>query len=1025
MARLSIHTLGSFYVTLDGEPVTTFESNKVRALLVFLAAEADHPHSRDSLVGSLWPDQPDRFARRSLSQALFNLRQAIGDEGTSPPFLHVTRQTVQFNQDSDYWLDIVELESQLTSAQQQAADLAVRHWACASDLYRGEFLAGFFVDGSNPFAEWAMLRRERFHRQVLDIQYQLTKYHERHRDYERACHYARRQVELEPWREEAHQQLMKSLARGGQRSAALAQYDICRRILAEQLAVEPSEETEVLYRRLRAIGTIHLDHLPLPPTDLIGREQELAHVAERLEDPACRLLTLLGPGGIGKTRLAIQAAREARDLFLHGVYFVALAPLSSTDFLASAVAATLGFQFHGSREPWEQVVSYLAERELLLVMDGFEHLLPGAAYLGRILKSAPGVKILVTSQQRLRLRAEWLLDISGLTYPPQGAASVANQHSAVQLFLQHANRVRAGFALSERDEPYVIQICSFLEGVPLAIELASAWVRTLSCEQIVAEMQRDPDFLATDLQDVDARHQSLRAVFQHSWQLLSEGERGGIARLSVFYGSFSRQAARAVTGATTAILSALVDKSLLRQTSSGQYDLHALVKRYAAEKLTLFPADRFSSQDLHCGYYTSFCQQREQALKGEGQAQARAEIQAVIADVRAAWEWAVDRARLDLLSSALESIYLYYRSQAQYREGREMLNQAAVSISARQQENDLLQARIGVRLADFHCWLGEYDRAHPLIHEGLQVLQALQSTQELAFALEVLGRMESCLGEYAAALSHLEASAAAYRQVGDRWGLAQALNHLGNVVASVNDDYEKPKPFYEESLSLSRQIGDQAGMARALLNLGALEYVRRALTEAQRLYQQSATISREIGDARNLAICLGNLGQLAYHSGEYESATELIQESLHLKRQGGDPHSILYSLSYLGNLARKMGRSQEARRWYREALELAASTGAVHLQVRALIGVAKTCIDLEHREQAAQILEVALNHTGGDRELIGEIEELLSDLATNLAPDVLAACRQRGRASELQAIVAEILSTQALEGGSLPKGKGE
>jgi DNA-binding SARP family transcriptional activator len=381
MSRLSIHLLGPFYVTLDEEPVTEFESNKVRALLAYLAVEADRPHSRDELIGLLWPDQPERTARRNLSQALFNLRRTIRDDDVTPPFLHVTRRAVQFNLESDQWLDVAQFVVHIAASEThahsklEACKSCIQHLEQADALYQGEFLAGFFVDDSGPFGEWGTLRRERFHRQVLDAQYHLARHYERRRNYERARHYARRQVELEPWREEAHQQLMRLLVRSGQRSAALQQYEICHRILADELGVEPTDTTTRLYRRIRSVPSIGAHNLPPQATPFVGRASELRDTGGRLVDPDCRLLTLTGAGGIGKTRLAIQAAHENRAAFLHGVCFVPLAPLQSTEFLVPTIASALQLPLHSEMDPKEQLLDALRECEMLLLFDNFEHLI--------------------------------------------------------------------------------------------------------------------------------------------------------------------------------------------------------------------------------------------------------------------------------------------------------------------------------------------------------------------------------------------------------------------------------------------------------------------------------------------------------------------------------------------------------------------------------------------------------------------------------------------------------------------------
>ncbi|MBN1937628.1 MAG: SARP family transcriptional regulator, partial [Anaerolineae bacterium] len=633
MARLCIDLFGSFYVTLDGKPLTGFESNKVRALLAYLIVEAtDRPHSRDALIGLLWPDCDERAARRNLSQALFNLRQTIRDREADPPFLSITQQTVQFNPDSDYQLDVSRFEALVAASEAHAHTLletcapCIRQLEQVLALYRGEFLTGLFVDDSVFFEEWALLRRERFHRLALDKLYHLANHYERRRDYDRARRYAQQQIELEPWREEAHRQLMRLLARSGQRSAALSQYERCRRALAEELGIEPDEETLTLYERIRAAGESCPHNLPPQLTPFLGRKEELAEIAERLEQPTCRLLTLVGPGGIGKTRLALQAATEQVGYFLNGVFFVSVATVNSPRFLAAAIAEAIGFVFSGEKDPQMQILDYLRDKEMLLVMDNFEHLLSpvskggeydgpeGTDLLVEILDDATQVKILVTSREPLSLRAEWLIDVQGLALPgPDGGAAVET-YSAIRLFVESARRVNAGFAFAGETVPATIRICQLVEGMPLGIELAAAAVRSYPCEKIAAQIAQDLDFLATSMRDVPARHRSMRAVFDHSWRLLTPQEQAVFAQLAVFQGGFTSAAAQAVahlaTGqrASTAerFLVALADRSLIQRWPDGRYAMHTLLRQYAAEKLGDSPAAQEAAIQRHAAFYMDF-----------------------------------------------------------------------------------------------------------------------------------------------------------------------------------------------------------------------------------------------------------------------------------------------------------------------------------------------------------------------------------------------------------------------------------
>ena len=326
-------------------------------------------------------------------------------------------------------------------------------------------------------------------------------------------------------------------------------------------------------------------NLPIQSTPFLGREEELAELTKLLENPTCRLITLVGPGGIGKTRLSIHIASQKINAFPDGVYFIPLASAISIDFLISTIADALNFTFYGSKEPKVQLFNHLSEKKMLLLMDNFEHLLAGADLIADMIEVSPQTKVLVTSRERLNLKGEWLLEVKGMSCPKNDKADQLENYSAVQLFLQTAQRTNSAFTLSDEDKPYLIRICQLIKGMPLGIELAAAWVRMLSCREIVKEIERNIDFLATSFRDIPERHRSLRAVFEHSWNLLSEPERNVFKKISIFRGGFDREGAHKVSGASLPILSTLVDKSLLYRKPSERYEIHELLRQYAEEKL--------------------------------------------------------------------------------------------------------------------------------------------------------------------------------------------------------------------------------------------------------------------------------------------------------------------------------------------------------------------------------------------------------------------------------------------------------
>ena len=510
MAHLAISLLGPFQATLEGLPVTTFKYDKVRALLAYLAVESEFAHEREALLGLLWPDLPEDAARNNLRQTLLTLREAIGDRTAQPPFLLASRATLQFNPAADYSLDVKTFLELLNSCTRHLHANPLTCRACAGrrqaavDLYNGDFLTEFFLPDSDSFEEWALVKREWLHRQMVETLSQLVAYHERRGNYGETLRYAGRQIMLDPWREETHRQLMRLYVLNGERSAALAQYENCCNMLQQELGVEPEAATTTLYEQIRdatestfmpatqlALPAARRHNLPPVATPFIGREQELAAIARLLNENECRLLTLTGAGGVGKTRLALQVAIEQVDSFVDGVFYIPLVVLATPELLANMLLTSLHLDASSANDAKSALISNLRDKEMLLVLDNFEHLLPGAELLGDLLTAAPQVIMLVTSRERLNIQHEWLFTVEGLPVPTGAMDSTTlarlAENDAVQLFVQSAQRLYPEFELSETNGASVARICQLAAGMPLAIELAATWVRLLTCQEIVQE----------------------------------------------------------------------------------------------------------------------------------------------------------------------------------------------------------------------------------------------------------------------------------------------------------------------------------------------------------------------------------------------------------------------------------------------------------------------------------------------------------------------------------------------------------
>jgi predicted ATPase len=397
-------------------------------------------------------------------------------------------------------------------------------------------------------------------------------------------------------------------------------------------------------------------------TFFVGRDTELDDILGLMNNPLCRLLTLIGPGGIGKTRLVQEFIAKHRVLFPDGLYIAYFQAVPSPDLIVSTIAEALDFRFQPGGDSHHQLIDYLHDKSLLLVLDNFEHLLDGASIISDILVSTVAVKLLITSRERLNLQEEWVYEIRGLDYPMNDTAPDIEGFSAVQLFVHSARRVYPAFRLTQPHKPLVVRICRMVGGMPLGIELASAWTRALPCDEIAREIERSLDILETSSRNILPRHRNMRAAFEPTWNRLSEDERRVFMKLSVFRGGFTREAAEYVAGAALRTLSVLVDKSLLRLDTNGRrYSIHELLRQYSEEKLCSSPHAQNETLDLHCAYYMRFLSEREVDIVFLGrQREAIEKINNELENVRIAWRRAVVQGRFEEISQAAEGLWDFY-----------------------------------------------------------------------------------------------------------------------------------------------------------------------------------------------------------------------------------------------------------------------------------------------------------------------------------------------------------------------------
>ena len=707
---LQITLFGAPQITRGGKPVNKFATNKTLALFCYLAMTRQ-PHTRDALAGMFWAEMPNTDARANLRKALSNLNKLF------PDTFIITRRTIAFNTDVPHTLDVAVF-SDLLAKNTDPADANAARLKKAVELYRGEFMAGFYLPDAETFSRWVLGWRERLGEQALQAMYLLAESCLADRKYAAAVDYLKRVLAIDPWREAVHRQLMLTLMRMGQRNAALAQYHTCRKILAAELGVLPSSETRLLFERIEAAESAS-PVLPRQPTPFVGRATELDTAANLLSRPTCRLLTIVGLGGIGKTRLAIRLAQNIGQHFLDGVFFVPLAAAQTEQSLLQAIGKTINFTFGDQGDPAEQLENFLAPRELLLVLDNFEHLLPTVPLLENLLQNTTGVKMLITSRQKLHSRWEHTLLLTG--FPPDSRQTPNQRPPAIELFAQNARRVRPDFTLSAADEQAVLAISRELAGIPLGIELAARWVSTLSVPEILQNIRRELTFVDGAIATANSRH-SLQTVLTHTWAQLSPTEQTQFSRLSVFAGAFTATDAAEIAGVSPETLSQFVERGMvapaIMDTPASQFEMHQLWQQFARKKLAANPADDTRTHARHAHHNTAILAECAAGIEHRDTS-ALAKIDNIFDNLLPGWEWLLANGDTAVFKTATDQLTHYLTARNRYGELKTVQEKAIARIKTESPPDTLQLAQWYRQLGETCFRLGQLSRSLNILHKTL------------------------------------------------------------------------------------------------------------------------------------------------------------------------------------------------------------------------------------------------------------------------------------------------------------------
>lgn len=794
-------------------------------------------------------------------------------------------------------------------------------------------------------------------------------------------------------------------------------------------------------------STTIVRNAPSQPGRFIGRENDMRELAKTVRSGEARLISITGPGGVGKSRLALRVAQAVAADFADGAVFVPLAMVSEAQYAKQSIAAALNLDFAGDDPPLQQLKNFLREKNKLLVLDNFEHLMPGAPQLAEVLAAAPGVVMIVTSRERLNLQEEWVHPLEGLPVPADAtddSAARLQEYEAVQLFAELARRAKSDFDLNA-ELPHILRILRLVDGSPLAIQLATAWLSVLPLEEIASEIEESFDFLESRLRNVPERHRSLRAVFEYSWNTLAEAERHTLRDLTIFMSGFTRSAAKTVVGASLRTLTSLADKSLINVGKGGHYWLHSMVRAYARQELEATP-DRLAELEKRLvGYATTLLRQHFQS-QSENRDDERQFLISIWGNLREAWRLATHHQMLDAVDEMAFPLWYLLETRNLSEEGIETFTMGTEHCDVTQR----LHTKLKLARAWFLMRGGDYDGAFALATESMQAVADTDDSELKGFANNIISYILYRRGDFAQALNFAELAVEGFRETELWWGVGIGLGNIG-YIQLMRGDYAAARAALEEAYRKTRQSGMSFAIGYAANNLGEVLVKQGELDEAERLfkeaaaafkrieyrpgtafvygnlgdvarlkkaftaeaydyYEQGLQIYQQIGDQNGLATMLVKRGQFALAGGAYEEAHYQLEHGLLIYRNIGQPSGIALALYLLGETAYVLDDLEKARAYFMETLGVACDSDSERQQLQAVLGLAALLAEDGNYTDAARLLTMVNQHPASEYDTRQRAERTLAALQDRMTKSAFTAATQAGTTTTLIAEVSALLS---------------
>ncbi|MDX2006889.1 MAG: tetratricopeptide repeat protein [Meiothermus sp.] len=984
--KVRLRLLGAPRLEADGA-VSDLPLDRPASLGYYLAQRGDWVR-RGELAYLYSPEADESLAASNLRKLVYRLRQQGWAEDLEA---EPSRLRLQIPSDVRAFRDALER----------------RDWPTALELYTGPFLEGLAFPDLGGYDAWLELERQDLSRAWRTALLEQVGQLEGQSDWAGAERWLRQLHKAEPLDEEGVQALMRVLRAAGRPGQAREVFDRFRRELGAELGAEPLEATRALAESLRIGGAAAHEpprpahNLPAAGTRFVGRKRELEALSRQLANPDCRLLTLVGLGGIGKTRLALELATQQIESFADGVWLVPLAGVSGPEMLVSSLASALGLVFSGPSDPQVQLLNYLRGKESLLVLDNFEHLLEGGLLLEELLAQAPKLRLLVTSRVALETPSEWLYDLEGLTYPPQGTDQDLDGFDAVRLFVGRAERLSNRFVLTPVTLEAVAELTRRVQGLPLALELAATWVRGLSVGEILAQLERGFGPLQSDQPGLPERQRSLQAILEYSWRLLSEGEQAVLARLSVFRGGFTLEAAQHVAGAHLGLLLRFINQALVRRDEDGRYDMHELVRQFAAGKLE--PSDHAAVLEKFSGYFYEQLQTWGRVFRGEIQPDTVEQCRRELGNLFSALGHLAASGEATRLRSALADFYPVIEILGLFKNGILVLDMVGEALETTQCSDQGLWGALEAVKSYFQIKVGKDEDSKAMAEASMARLEPVGSSVFLGVAQYTTAMYHHFGGALVQAKLWYEKALTTFEAVGGQSERCRVLNRIA-VVMKQMERYEESNRYFEQALALSVEIGDLSERGIILNNYGINFESLGQIDKAIEMYEESLRICERVNYQRGRSAALTNLGHIHERRREHKQAKEYYQRSLEIKRVLGEPIPLAISLINLADVQYALGEDEAGHQANWLALNHILEANALMYAARSLWSFCKFFSERDALDSACFLAYFLYASSECEQWVRDEADEFIARHSGGLNTSQLQQIRQQAEGKTYQQI---------------------